>query len=165
MQRKLANNWIGQIWVAKPKSIRIGKSICIWFRVIVAYCLFCCWLEAYCCCWLKLYSARQGAPWGGGARRGSPSGGGRLPRGPVGGPPAEGPRGGIDWGGDKSDRLYKAPTDYTKPLNIRQSPRNIIQSPDRLYKAPTNTPKISKDHRNLQNIRQNLKILDMNPKY
>ena len=46
----------------------------------------------------------------------------------VGGRWGEGGRGGIDWGGDTSDRLYKAPTDYTKPRNIRQSPRNIIQS-------------------------------------
>ena len=49
------------------------------------------------------------------------------PRG-LGGAPAEGPGGGgggIDWGRDTPKRLYKAPTDYTKP-------RQTIQSPDRL---------------------------------
>ena len=40
----------------------------------------------------------------------------------------------LGWG--HSERLYKAPTDYTKPRNIRQRPRNSIQSPDRQYKAP-----------------------------
>ena len=51
------------------------------------------------------------------------------------------PRGGIDWGGDTSEdytkptRLYKAPTDYTKPLRT-------VQRPDILYKAP---PKVSKN--------------------
>ena len=98
-----------------------------------------------------------------------PSGGGRPPRGPVGGgPPAGGPRrggrprrgpggggrpprvhrrrrgargGGARrgaWGSPK--RLYKAPTDYTKP-------RQTIQSPNRLYKAPT-------DYTKPQRIRQ-----------
>ena len=49
--------------------------------------------------------------------------------------------GGIHWGGDTSDRLYKSPTDYTKPRNVRQSPRNTIQSPDRQCKAPTDNTK------------------------
>jgi len=35
---------------------------------------------------------------------------------------------GIDWGRDTPKRLYKAPTNYTKP-------QNTIQSPDRLHKA------------------------------
>ena len=31
--------------------------------------------------------------------------------------------GGIDWGRDTPKRLYKAPTDYTKPQNIIQRPQ------------------------------------------
>ena len=63
---------------------------------------------------------------------------------PPAGPGGEGPRGGgIDWGGDTSDRLHKAPTDYTKPRNIKQSPRNTIQSPDRLQ-SPRKTIETSK---------------------
>ena len=56
------------------------------------------------------------------------------------GAPAEGPRGGYTGVGtpqktiQSSDRLYKAPTDYTKP-------RQTIQSPNRLYKAPTDYTK------------------------
>ena len=46
------------------------------------------------------------------------------------GAPGGGGGGGIDWDRDTPNRLYKAPTDYTKPRNIRQSPRNIIQSPE-----------------------------------
>ena len=57
------------------------------------------------------------------------------------------------------DRLYKAPTDYTKP-------RQTTQSPDRLHKAPTDSTKPPKYYRNFQNIRPNLKILNKsNNKY
>ena len=55
------------------------------------------------------------------ARRGAPWVGGRPPRGPVGGGRPPRGLGGIDWVGTH-------PTDYTKPRNIRQSFRNIIQS-------------------------------------
>ena len=72
------------------------------------------------------------------------SGGGR------GGVPAEGP------GGPK--RLHKAPTNNTKP-------QQTIQSPNRLYKPPTDYTKPRKDYTNTQNIRQNLTILNKNPKY
>ena len=57
----------------------------------------------------------------------------------------------------------EAPKDFTKP-------QQTIQSPDRLYKAPTYYTKPPKDYRNLQkdyikllNIKQNPKILDKNP--
>ena len=84
------------------------------------------------------------------------------PRG--GGPPAKGPRGGdplrglggdtLGWGYPK--RIYKAPTDYTKPRNIRQTPRNTIQSPDRLYKAPIDYTKPPKDYTKLLKDCRNL---------
>ena len=51
------------------------------------------------------------------------------------------------------DRLYKAPTNYTKPQQTIQSPRKTIQSPDRLYKDPERLYKHI-------NIRQKPKILD-----
>ena len=76
--------------------------------------------------------ARRGA-WGGDARRGATAAAAVGPGGEEGGAPAEGPGGDrLGWGHFK--RLYKAPTDYTKPQKIIQSP---------LYKAPkdyTKTP-------------------------
>ena len=53
-------------------------------------------------------------------------------RGGGGWAPAEGP--GEE--GVRPKRLYKAPTDNTKPQKDYTKPQNIIQSPDRLYKAP-----------------------------
>ena len=84
-----------------------------------------------------------------------PVGRGRPPRGPaVEGPPAGGARGGeapADWPrggaagggarrgarkwGGSLERLYKAPTDFTKPQKDNIKPRQTIQSPETLYKG------------------------------
>ena len=66
-----------------------------------------------------------------------------------------GPRGG---GGGSPNRLYKAPTDYTKP-------QQLIQSPNRQYKAAKHYTKLQKSIQRHQDIRQNPKILDKDIKY
>ena len=65
-------------------------------------------------------AARRGAPWGGT---------------PAGGP------GRIDWGRDTPKRLYKAPTNYTKPQNIIQR-SNIL---DKTFQKTLN-PKNIRQH-------------------
>ena len=54
------------------------------------------------------------------------------------GPPAEGPRG----GGPPAEGPAEAPKDFTKP-------QQTIQSPDRLYKAPTDYTKPPKHYTNI----------------
>ena len=79
---------------------------------------------------------------------------GGPPRGLGGGPPAEGPG--------------AAPAAAVGPGGEggrEGKPRQTIQSPNRLYKATTDYTKPPKDYRNLQNIRQKLKILNKYPTY
>ena len=104
--------------------------------------------------WPSPYHVRQTArghrlaPWGGAARRG-----------------AWGDT--LGWG--SPDRLYKDPTDCTKPRQTIQSPRNTIQRPNRLYKAPTDNTKTQNIRPNLQkHMQQNMQnpqILDKNQNY
>ena len=98
-------------------------------------------------------------PVGSAARRGAPWRGAAPPRGPVGGgPPAEGPRGGAARRGAEGDggeggdrlgsghpkRLYKAPTDYTKPQQTIQNPNRIYKAPQSLHKTIKHYTKLSK---------------------
>ena len=48
--------------------------------------------------------------------------------------------------GARPDRLYKAPTDYTKTLKDFTKARQTIHSPDRHYKAPERLYKASTDY-------------------
>ena len=62
--------------------------------------------------------------------------------------PVDDPRphcaGGIDWDRDTLNRLYKAPTDYTKPQKHYTKPLNIRQRPKTLDKTFTKACKTQK---------------------
>ena len=60
--------------------------------------------------------------------------------------------------GGNPKKLYKAPTDCTKP-------RQTIQNPNRLYKAQKNYTKPPDDNTKTSNTRQNQQILDKDLKY
>ena len=76
--------------------------------------------------------------------------------------------------GGSPKRLYKAPTDYTKPQSDYTKPNRLYKAPtgNSPYKAPTEYTKPEKTitkhpkyYTKTPNIRQNPKLLDTNQKY